>query len=243
MIFIQNLLRANGNRAVQKTYKQLDVKYVATYYSNCMLKGVSSKINILPFKWFHINDTKDLSTFKDTSKKSEDKIRIRDNIPVNYSLIYRAPMLVLCKLAYPLGLLSAIVLPTYVYVNLIFLQTPLATDDLGPLAFLRGDYDLIFFTLSSVAVGCSILLFVFKYPFRIFHRPSTNEYIAVLSSVTPFKTKNLHFTSASKVSPESIPLDVFKHSVFKLDSKKVLLIEDCFKRPFDLEMMLKSSEK
>uniref|UniRef100_A0A1B6CVK2 Uncharacterized protein n=1 Tax=Clastoptera arizonana TaxID=38151 RepID=A0A1B6CVK2_9HEMI len=229
MICILNILSRNGYQAIERT-SICDVKYLIKQHIK------NRDLNVQ-------NYIKSLSSFKSPSLIAEEKIRIEDKVPTNYNLIYKAPMLRYCQIAYVLAAFSTTVLPIWTYGNYFLLSAPELSNQMMKLnesLAIDGYNDLLSFTIGSLIFSWSIILFVFKYPYRIYYSPQTKDYIAVISSSTPFKTKNIHFKSALKVVPKILTFNFFYESLYQLGTTKYFLLENYFRKPIDLEIMLQS---
>jgi hypothetical protein len=180
------------------------------------------------------------------SQKAEAKYKSADKVPSEYKLIYRAPMLsyvTVAQMTSSFSILALCVAGAYKYIADPISIFPLTVklDELNKLGdidfsdnpFLVGGVFIIF----NVGIGAVTL----RYPLRIYHHEESSSYICVMNRFLPFITKNITFHAGDvrRHIPYMSFLLPWKNALFKVGNRTMLIMENNFRTPADLNTMLK----
>ncbi|XP_050092887.1 uncharacterized protein LOC126575910 [Anopheles aquasalis] len=163
----------------------------------------------------------------------------KDEIPLGFAIIYRAPMeyyLSACNIATSFSFLAMAgmsvfsILEDFRNVMLPF-QMEYAT-------LTTNEKDLLLFVGFFFLVNVIIRIVINRYPLRIYRQKK--QYIAVFEGQIPLGKRMLKFHRGDvTVVPRSGILP-WQDARYKINSNKVLLLNEYFRSPSELNIMLKS---
>lgn len=161
-----------------------------------------------------------------------------DQVPNGYSLIYRVTVdnyLRACKTISTVTALGCIGL--LAYRQFFAPEHPYNFDlKIGPLVSSKNE--LYGFTAAFILLTVVIRVTIHRLPTRIYK--DTNKYIAIFHETVPFVKHRLHFTAGQvRPAPETGFLP-WKDSRFYLNSRRCILIQDCFRAHVELDAMMRS---
>lgn len=191
---------------------------------------------ILNVKCSNYNQNKLISFFRAFKKPDAIKFKIKDNIPEQYDLIYRNGM------------------DNYLLVAHIFTTTTAALVCISTLIESGSetmkfekwatkpkttDSDMIIMVSAFIFFWVALQAIVAKMPIRIYNYPKLNKYILIFHGNIPLLKSTIHcnVSDFSKVRPRGIlPWKDFTYEIE--NNRNVILIENYFRRPADLNIIL-----
>jgi hypothetical protein len=179
------------------------------------------------------------------SQKTEARYKSIDKVPLEYELIYRAPMISYVKMANvtsSLSILSLCVVGAYKYIRdpINTFHLTLKLNEFSKLGDSELDDNLFLvvsaFIIFNVGVGAVTL----RYPLRIYHHEEAKSYICVMSRFLPLTTKNITFHAGDvrRHIPRMSSLLPWKNALFKVGKQTMFIMENNFRTPADFNTML-----
>lgn len=223
-----------------------------------MLQNLLSKIHLttikksLGFKNYNtltkyvtskpLNNTVIIKRFMAFRQKVTPEIfRIKDSIPKDYQLVYRCTMssyLYTAQYISVLGLAGAIVIFTTTYSSKMEYQFDKKTVDYFELT--NEEYQSVIFMVSFVFLTLAACVLINKFPIRIYFNDATNTYLGFTYGKLPNTKTILNFKAGELVEQPNrfkfLPWD--QHKFKTKDGKVIILLEQYFRRPQDLNIML-----
>lgn len=218
------LIRSN----LSQIKPQLTLTSTTRYYNIFTKSKLTSKCDKRSFyNWFR--------------KPSEAEYRYKDRISPEYKLIYNTTFdkyLVLGQIVTAVIGGIAFIVAILTGETFTTVATPNEPQN-GP----KFDSEFIVFVASLIVCIVIVQRMISIVPVRIYKSPITKEYVFVKRGVLPFSRK--YFTCEAnqlqKVEDAS-PIVPWNESTYKLvqghEQKKLVLLEYCFKRPADLNILL-----
>ncbi|PNF30465.1 hypothetical protein B7P43_G12153 [Cryptotermes secundus] len=180
------------------------------------------------------------------SQKTEERYKSMDKVPLEYELIYRAPMISYMKIAQvtsSFSVLALCVVGAYKYI----------TDPINifPLTFKLNEYNELgdielgdnLFPVVSVFIifNVGISAVTLRYPLRIYHHEEANSYICVKNRFLPLTTKKItfHAGDVQRHVPRLSFLLPWRNALFKVQKRTMFIMENNFRTPADFNTMLK----
>ncbi|XP_036346139.1 uncharacterized protein LOC118755406 isoform X2 [Rhagoletis pomonella] len=158
----------------------------------------------------------------------------RDEIPLNYELIYRAPMESYISLAKNISTTTAIIISSttaYAATN----QYKLPTRSFESMGLVSDFNDLWIFCVGFVMITVIIRVFIARYPLRIYR---TNEkYVAIYDSQIPFRPSK-HTFCKGEVEEMYSKFNPWNSCTYRLGTRTSLLLSRYFRTPADYNQML-----
>lgn len=168
----------------------------------------------------------------------EEKYRKKDNVSSDYSLIYRAPMINYIKVAQAACTSSPLVLCGLFTANYYFSENLFAEVD-SYHGMLLDQTDTMFFLPGYVIFNLVIYLFISKCALRVYSSKN-HGYKTIFQGLLPWSTKELNFKKGDIVRKPSFNFLPWKDCQYRIGRKKVILLEQYFRRPVDLDNMFKN---
>lgn len=171
--------------------------------------------------------------------KSEPLWRKRDNIPEEYSLIYKTPMAMYFAVGsfVTTGLVMMItvyLLTTDFEVESLF--KPLTED--GKLLIAKSKTEVYLFCGLFIFITLTLRFLTKRFVLRMYSHKK--DHIAIFQGPLPGLKTRHSFKSGtvSHIPPWSRFIKLHEETSFMLDTKKAYILEDYFRRPRDLRQML-----
>ena len=167
--------------------------------------------------------------------KSERKLKIFDDVPDHYELVYN---ILMRKFLLP----AQYVLPfmTAFCVSLLFV-TPPAQPSMEP--FIEHEYYLMY-VFATVAFTAGLHYIIQQFPVRIYRDPQRGSYVFVLYGFLPHTYKTLRCKAGEVKKLDESSYALMHRYIYTIrDSKRILLLENHFKRPIDMDIMLGETEE
>ncbi|XP_035911266.1 uncharacterized protein LOC118511829 [Anopheles stephensi] len=169
--------------------------------------------------------------------KREEYFLKKDKIPAGFNIIYRAPMqhyLSACNIVTSFSFLaiSGISALTFVkdFHNIVVpFEIEFAT-------LTANETDLLYFLGFFFLVNAVIRIMVNRYPLRIYQ--NGKQYLAVFEGQIPTVTKQLEFKQGEVTPVPPSGVLPWQDARFKINDKQVLLLEDYFRTPSDMTVMM-----
>lgn len=181
-----------------------------------------------------------ITSFFKASPKRSLLLKQKDQIPKDFSLIYKAPMEDYMKYGYPVTLLIFLMAPSIMMYHFykngkIFMYRK----EVRELVFLDPEKELWFFAAAITLCTVGILAVLFKYPVRLYKRHDQQEYIAMFLSAVPMRVRKFQYTHAAQTQFRN-PFYFFVPNCHYIlgRKKKAILMAPYFRTPADLCEML-----
>ncbi|XP_055535228.1 uncharacterized protein LOC129724381 isoform X3 [Wyeomyia smithii] len=174
----------------------------------------------------------------DTRTRKEERYRLKDNIPHDYRIIYRAPMeyyLSACNFVTSFSFAAMSGITAYAYLRNYNITAVPFDVEYGPLT--ANESDLMLFLGFFLIANVVIRIVVNRYPLRIYR--SSEKYFAVFEGYLPFTRKKLLFQKGEVWPVPQGGIVPWQDARYKINDKPVLLLEDYFRTPAELNAMLK----
>lgn len=181
-----------------------------------------------------------------TSPKKAYKMRERDNIPKDFTLIYKAPNEKEMRFGYPIVLGTLIAVPSLLLYKFLTEEKMSYRKEYNAVPFMKPEREVWFFTCGLFLFGAAIFAVIFKYPFRVYKHYEKYEYIGMFLSAVPGKLRHVHFKSATEVKFKNPLYRLFRFMTncqYRLNTgKNVLMFYHHFRTPADICEMLDPPE-
>lgn len=175
-----------------------------------------------------------------TSTKRGFKLRDRDKIPKDFTLIYKAPNEKEMRFGYPVVLGTLIAFPSLMLYKFLTEEKMSYRKEYNAIPFMNPEKEIWVLGTALFVFGASIFSVIFKYPFRIYKHYERYEYIGIFLSTTPGKLRHLHFKSATETKFRNPLYRLFMTNCqYRLNTRKnVLMLYHYFRTPADICEML-----
>ena len=179
--------------------------------------------------------------------KTEARYKFEDNIPNEYELIYRAPLLSYVKIAQSVSTISIvafIAIGVYKVTQHNKFTFPVVahidSEVLG--SFSSDPFAFLFLVSSFMLFNIAIYSISLRYPYRIYHNPAGNSYICVVAGLLPHQMKQICFKKGDIMRKETVMSTVlpWRDAIFRIGRKTVFIIENYFRTPADFNTMLRN---
>lgn len=183
--------------------------------------------------------------FFDGMKKKNVKLKLRDKISDDYDLIYRTNFDNYVYSARLFGILTtAIVTPIIFYVDYYspsgITKVPIKPDVEG---FLQsGEMDMFIYTASLLIFNLMLIITSGRFPLRIYRHTQKSNYIALLPTYVPFKTKQMQFIGGDlkPVPLTGITILPWASARHMLGDQKTYIFEHCFRTANEYQTIIES---
>lgn len=172
-------------------------------------------------------------------------IKINDNIPDEYKLIYRSTLeryLILGQVATTLTAFTAgVMLVAKLNQESVQLEDSERHERMKPLYNKARPVDNEIYVYFTVLVGIilSIQVISGKAPVRIYNYPRREEYVMIFNGTLPFTKRKLVCKAGEVFHIPQNSYMPWKESLYEIYRKQeIILMEDSFKRPADLHVMM-----
>ncbi|XP_068082270.1 uncharacterized protein [Anabrus simplex] len=195
-----------------------------------------SKVKLLPPYSVPLQ-IKSRTTVTSTSRSTEDKLKVKDGIPTDYELIYRAPMnsYVIAAQGFSSVLSSLfIALGAFEYIHGESGDRHVIINDVS---IIQTNEQILMLIAVFVIANVSLQIFALKYPIRIY-KNKMNSFIAVYVGYIPFKTRQVEFKAGNVIRLPPSGVMPWGMCWFKIKDKNSILLEHYFRKPADLHSML-----
>ncbi|XP_053689315.1 uncharacterized protein LOC128738303 isoform X2 [Sabethes cyaneus] len=170
--------------------------------------------------------------------RKEERYRLSDKVPIDYRIIYRAPMeyyLSACNLVTSFSFAAMAGLTTYSYLRSYNIMVGPFAVEYGPLT--ANESDLVVFLGFFLLANVVIRVIVNRYPLRIYR--SNDKYLAVFEGYLPLTRKKMLFQKGDVWPVPEGGILPWQYARYKMNGKQVLLMQDYFRTPSELSAMLK----
>lgn len=162
--------------------------------------------------------------------------KAKDNIPEHYELIYRNTMHRYFLMAQIVSAVSVVAI-SIAYIWQSEIQKPnLDHWKNKPKTF---ETDMYMMTIGLILINVALQVILHRCPIRIYNNAPTNKYIMVFYDYLPFMKSRLscQVSDIKKLKETGIlPWSDSRYEI--LSARKVIMLENFFRRPADLNIML-----
>lgn len=166
-------------------------------------------------------------------------LKEKDQIPKDFTLIYKAPMEDYMKYGYPTTMLMFLGAPSIMMYEYYKNGEILLKREVHEIVFLNPELEMWVFAGALALCTWAICAVLFKYPVRLYKRNDQQEYIAMFLSAMPLRVRKFQYISAAKTKFRN-PMYFFVpdcHYVLE-GKKKAILMVHYFRTPADLCEMI-----
>lgn len=177
-------------------------------------------------------------SFKSMLKKPDaKKLKMQDNIPEHYQLIYRNTMYRYLYFAQILTTTTVVIVVLTLFMDgEIGTQINFENWKMKPKSF---DSDALVFLSAFLVINTLLQVMINKMPIRIYNYPKRNHYIMVFYGNLPFTKARLSCKVNEIMKLEETGILPWKDSRYEIAEKRsIILMENFFRRPADLNIML-----
>jgi len=178
------------------------------------------------------------------SQKTEARLKSIDKVPIEYALIYRAPMTSLMKVAQVMSCVSILSLGAvgaykYITDTTFNFSSVFKMNEFNKLGGIEIDGELFLWISMFIIFNVGMCAVTMKYPLRIYHHEAANSYICVLNRFVPPKTKNISFNAGDirRHIPFMSSVIPWRDALFKVGNRKMYIMENNFRTPADFTTM------
>lgn len=165
-------------------------------------------------------------------------LKKRDKISNEFTMIYRIKESFYFRAMHVMILATSLAGPVCLYLaaDKHDYEFPLR---MGKEFVLRSPFEVIVFVVLVSFIVISSCLVVSRFPLRMYCNKQTGDYIAVFPDLLiPWKTIKMNFKKGDvTIIPEN-EMWFFQMSSYKIKEKKVILNDEGFERPMELENMI-----
>nr|CAH7752092.1 unnamed protein product [Callosobruchus chinensis] len=173
------------------------------------------------------------SLFRFVKRPKKEELKIKDNIPDQYKLIYRNPMHRYIWFAQVITSATAVIvgLVTIIKTDFVRYEDAFQTPEISG--------EAIVYMASFIAVLVVLQLMIHRIPIRIYYLPQQKNYIMIFFGSHPFTSRRVICKAGDVVQLPIATLVPWKESSFEIKNKqKVILFDEYFRRPGDLHVLL-----
>lgn len=220
---LRNTLTINNNVLIQTGHRQLSTKPLLirsnVYYT--------PKRNVANTGW---------------KQSVVEKLKISDNVPENYELIYRCTMasyLAAAQISVSVGVVVVIGFAVIHYFTELKNDFIIDVPHVELLNMEDTKLQMIIFSSSFVLLNLAILLFIRKFPVRIYFDSKNDNFIGVLFGMIPKSKTLIEFKAGEVIHTPRHGIIPWNENRYKLrNGKKLVLLDLYFRRPNDINVML-----
>uniref|UniRef100_A0A3F2YTY6 Uncharacterized protein n=1 Tax=Anopheles christyi TaxID=43041 RepID=A0A3F2YTY6_9DIPT len=173
--------------------------------------------------------------------KREEYFLKKDNIPAGFNIIYRAPMenyLTACNIVTSFSFLAMGGICAFTYLkDFHHIVVPF---EIEYATLTANETDLLYFLGFFFLINSVIRVMVNRYPLRIYR--NDKQYLAVFEGQIPLVKKQFGFQQGDVTPVPPGGVLPWQESRYKINDKKVLLLEDYFRTPSELNVMMMSEK-
>lgn len=179
-------------------------------------------------------------SFQSLRKPNIDKLKLSDNIPKQYELVYRCTMssyLYAAQISATIGALFVIIVAILNYDSGNKYDINLSGIDLHNI--MHSEYQLTLFSAGFVLINIAVMILVSKFPVRIYFNAETKKYLGVVHGKIP-KTKNILEFNAGDVkhTPKNGILPWNEYYYKLKNGQTIIMLDHYFRKPDDMNIML-----
>ncbi|GLV45798.1 uncharacterized protein CBL_02818 [Carabus blaptoides fortunei] len=179
-------------------------------------------------------------SFQSLRKPNIEKLKLNDNIPKQYELVYRCTMssyLYAAQISATIGALFVVIVAIFNYDSTNKFEINLSGIDLHNI--MQSEYQLIVFSAAFVLLNIAVMVLVSKFPVRIYFNAEGKKYIGVVHGKIP-KTKNILEFNAGDVkhTPKNgvLPWNEYYYKI--KNGQTIIMLDHYFRKPDDMNIML-----
>lgn len=192
-------------------------------------KPLFSNIKII----YNQQNSRNLFRFK---KATAEHLKIKDNVPDQYNLIYRNTMDKYLVTAQIISTSCAL----FLVLILLYIDSP--KEKFRPKKKDQPKHienETQIFTAFLICFCVTLQAVISKLPIRIYNLPQQDKYLFVFYRSLPLATRNLTCVREEVIKLEETGILPWKDSRYELKNKQnVILLEPYFRRPADLNILL-----
>lgn len=203
--------------------------------SNLSCKFLNHNLLNAPSTLQRLPSTRSVSIIPLKRFMKEEKFAEKDKVPNGFKIIYRAPMELSVKAAKIISTGSVAFMSSMMALKYAtdakYLQL---SNELyyGPLV--AHDTDIVPLSAAFVAINGAIIIFILKYPLRIYKKDKS--YLAIYEGMLPFRMKRFNFEQG-EVKDWKHFLNPWPLITYKIKNKISFLLLDYFKTPSEFNEM------
>lgn len=193
---------------------------------------ISSRFN------FHTSSPKQFLTRRNWK---ESRYKKHDQVPNNYSLVYRVTVDNYLRACKHISTASAVAcLGLLGYRHFVDPEHPYNFDlQIGPLV--SSQTELYVFTAAFVLLTVVIRVTLHRLPSRIYK--DANKYIAVFHETIPFVKHQIQFNAGQVRQAPQTGFLPWKDSRYFVNNRRCILIQECFRAQVELDNMMRVPHK
>ncbi|XP_055918250.1 uncharacterized protein LOC129950359 [Eupeodes corollae] len=208
---------------------------------NLSCKSINGKLLNAQTSLQRLPHTRSVSLIPLKRFMKEEQFAEKDKAPQGFKIIYRAPMEYYIKSAKIISTGSATLmacLATFKYAT-DNKYVELATEiNLGPLV--AHDSDIWPITAGFIAINATIMIFITKYPLRIYKKDKS--YLAIYEGILPLGVNRFEFSRGQTKEWKHF-LNPWSLITYRIKNKTSLLLLDYFKTPSEFNEMCSESKE
>ncbi|XP_058460868.1 uncharacterized protein LOC131436261 isoform X2 [Malaya genurostris] len=204
---------------------QLSVRAQTSY-----INAISSLISFRP-----ITSSSVLQT--GLRSRKEERYRNKDKVPIDYRIIYRAPMeyyLSACSFITSFSFVAFGGITAYAYSHDYHTMPVPFNIEYGPLT--ANEQDLLLFLGFFLLANVAIRIIVNRYPLRIYR--NNGNYLAIFEGTLPFTRKSMKFIKGDVSQVPEGGILPWQDARYTINKKQVLLFDNHFRTPSELNAMM-----
>lgn len=201
--------------------------------------GLTHPVKLLHRSAIRPNLQSRIAGFFKASPKRSLMLKQKDQIPKDFTLIYKAPMEDYMKYGYPATMLLFLGAPLIMMYDYYKNGEIVLRREVSEIVFLNPQFEICVFAGALALCTWGICAVLFKYPVRLYKRNDQQEYIAMFLSAVPLRFRKFQYISATKKKFRN-PLYFFVPDCHYLleGKKKAILMVHYFRTPADLCEMI-----
>ncbi|CAH0547496.1 unnamed protein product [Brassicogethes aeneus] len=202
----------------------------------CRLLSNLTSSKLAPFKQISQRRT----FFNFFKKPRIEELKLKDNIPDEYNLIYKSTMNNYLVIAQYVGGISTIAVG-FMVLKTLYKPAVLPNQDIPSLYTKARPIDNEVYVYFAVLTGIILViqLLVSKVPIRIYNYPKRKEYVFVFNGNTPLKSKKVYCKTGEVYPAFHNSFMPWKECNYEIKNKQeIIIVEENFQRPADLYIMM-----
>uniref|UniRef100_A0A8D8H5H4 (northern house mosquito) hypothetical protein n=1 Tax=Culex pipiens TaxID=7175 RepID=A0A8D8H5H4_CULPI len=168
----------------------------------------------------------------------EEHYRKKDKVPLDFRLVYRAPMehyLAACNVISSFSFVAFAGISSYAYLQ--HFHTMAVPFDIEYGTLTANENDLMVFLGFFLFANVVIRLMVNRYTLRVYRK--NEKYIAVFEGYLPFTRRQIQFKGGEVTAVPEGGILPWQDARYKINDKPVLLLDGNFRTPSELNAMMK----
>ncbi|XP_055629796.1 uncharacterized protein LOC129770768 [Toxorhynchites rutilus septentrionalis] len=167
----------------------------------------------------------------------EERYRKKDKVPLDYRIIYKAPMdyyMTACNYTSTFSFVAFGAIAAFAYLQPLNLIAFPYEIEFGTLAARESDLPIFlgFFLLFNIGIR----IMVNRYPLRIYR--NDEKYLAVFEGSLPLTKRILKFRKGDVMPVPLGGILPWQDARYKINGKRVFLLDDYFRTPSELNAMI-----